>query len=65
MAGAEMKLSLMIEPSEETMALCLALLNSWQQCNPRKMVVLVPYYDKYQYEIIDRWEPHDMSDNTK
>ena len=43
-----------ISPSDEVMKGILSLLNLWQDCHPYEMVALVPFYDRYQYEVIKR-----------
>ena len=43
-----------LSPDEETMQLILLMLNMWQDSHPHQMVAMVPAYDRYQYEIIQR-----------
>ena len=54
MAKDTFTIKIRLGPDEETMQLILMLLNMWQDCNPDRMVAMVPAKDRYQYEIIQR-----------
>ena len=47
-------------PDEETMDIIIRMLNLWQDSNPDRMVAMVPAKDKYQYEIIERENKHEI-----
>ena len=50
----KLQIGMRLVPDGETMQLILMLLDLWQDDNPDQMVALVPDYDRYKYEIINR-----------
>lgn len=54
MASQDLTIKMHLAPDDMTMRAILCLLNIWQECNPDKMVAMVPAKDRYVYEIIDR-----------
>ena len=54
MARQDLTIKMHLVPDDLTMRAILFLLNICQECNPDKMVAMVPAKDRYEYEIIQR-----------
>lgn len=54
MASATMSISMRLIPDDETVAVCLLMLNLWQTENPDKMILLMPNGSEYRYEIVKK-----------